>query len=202
MPRMIVVAGPPGGGKSTQLGPDYFRNLSIPYFNIDDRCKEIHGSSKKIPKEVRQRANSELRESNRSHFERGVTFAFETTLKDPFAINQTVDARRAHFETVLYYIAAPFEVHFDRVKARSQDGGHSASEKTLRDMYNNSLTNLPLALRAFDQTNVYDGSGPAPILVFSSIGDIARLHAQPPDWVRNAISVLREPWRMREGPER
>jgi dephospho-CoA kinase len=56
MAKMIVVAGPPGGGKSTALGARYFSALQIPYFNIDERCKQLHGSAQKISPQIRQRA--------------------------------------------------------------------------------------------------------------------------------------------------
>ena len=95
MPRMIVVAGPPGGGKSTQLGPDYFLAQRIPYFNIDDRCKELHGSSKGIPVHIRNQANADLRQFCTANFTAQATFAYETTLRKPFAIEQSGLARAA-----------------------------------------------------------------------------------------------------------
>ena len=41
-PRMVVVAGPPGGGKST-LYP--LSSFGIAYFNADDRAAELNGGS-------------------------------------------------------------------------------------------------------------------------------------------------------------
>ena len=48
---MIVVAGPPGSGKTT-----YFpvTALGIDSFNIDDRCAQILGSYRAIPRDVRR----------------------------------------------------------------------------------------------------------------------------------------------------
>ena len=108
MPRMIVVAGPPGGGKSTQLGADYFRLQQIPYFNIDDRCKKLHGSSKGIPLHIRNRANAELRHFCKDHFVAQMTFAYETTLRAPFAIEQSGLARAAAFQTELHFHRGTF----------------------------------------------------------------------------------------------
>ena len=65
---MSVIAGPPGGGKSTAFGRDYFRDLQIPYFNIDERCAERNGSARGIPQELRNQAFDEL------------TYFFETHL--------------------------------------------------------------------------------------------------------------------------
>ena len=63
---MIVVAGPPGGGKSTAFPRAAFTDVGIAYFNIDDRCKELHGSSKNIPPEVRLLANEDLAKFGRA----------------------------------------------------------------------------------------------------------------------------------------
>src|SRR5215208_3557034 len=40
-PRMIVVAGPPGSGKTTYFPITAFH---VDAFSIDDRCAQIHGS--------------------------------------------------------------------------------------------------------------------------------------------------------------
>ena len=41
-PRMIVVAGPPGSGKSS-LYP--LSSFNVEYFNADDRAAELNGGS-------------------------------------------------------------------------------------------------------------------------------------------------------------
>jgi len=41
-PRMIVVAGPPGSGKSSLFPVSGF---GVPYFNADDRAAELNGGS-------------------------------------------------------------------------------------------------------------------------------------------------------------
>jgi hypothetical protein len=46
---MIVVAGPPGSGETTFFPVTAFRMGS---FNIDDRCAQILGSYRAIPREV------------------------------------------------------------------------------------------------------------------------------------------------------
>lgn len=203
MPRMIVVAGPPGGGKSTQLGPDYFLAQRIPYFNIDDRCKELHGSSKGIPVHIRNQANADLRQFCTANFTAQATFAYETTLRKPFAIEQSGLARGHGFESVLHFIAAPFEVHFQRVQARSQQGGHSASEKTLLSMYKDSMENLPKAIRAFDHSMLYDGSGSEPRLVLEITANTVERYEGPiPPWIREGLLQARDPHRLREDFER
>ena len=48
---MIVVAGPPGSGKTTYFPVTAFR---IDSFNIDDRCAQIVGSYRAISRAVRR----------------------------------------------------------------------------------------------------------------------------------------------------
>ena len=55
-PRMIVVAGPPGSGKTRYLPVSAF---GIDWFNIDDRCAQILGSYRAIPRHVRRAVAAE-----------------------------------------------------------------------------------------------------------------------------------------------
>jgi hypothetical protein len=50
-PRMIVVAGPPGSGKTRSFPVSAF---GVDGFNIDDRCAQILGSYRAIPRDVRR----------------------------------------------------------------------------------------------------------------------------------------------------
>ena len=57
-PTMIVVAGPPGSGKSSIFPVSKF---GTPYLNADDRAAELNGGSYlAIPKHIRQIVNQEF----------------------------------------------------------------------------------------------------------------------------------------------
>src|SRR5438552_19023407 len=49
--RMVVIAGPPGSGKTRYFPVTAF---GVDSFNIDDRCAQILGSYRAIPRDVRQ----------------------------------------------------------------------------------------------------------------------------------------------------
>lgn len=61
---MVVVAGPPGAGKSAGFPVSA---VGIDFFNADDRSAELHGSYQGISPEVRTQVNTELREFIAGH---------------------------------------------------------------------------------------------------------------------------------------
>src|SRR5258708_34581628 len=83
-PRMIVVAGPPGSGKTRYFPVTAF---GVDAFNIDDRCAQILGSYRAIPRDVRRAVAKECERFVLDHIERRESFAGETTLRPAAAID-------------------------------------------------------------------------------------------------------------------
>ena len=188
-PRMIVVAGPPGSGKSS-LYP--VARFGVACFNADDRAAELNGGSYvAISPAIRQRVNREFEEFIGGQIERRESFAIETTLRSAVTFEQALSARANGFSVEMRYLAlASFTMHFERVKARSDAGGHSASETTLRDIYHSSLANLPRAVREMDKLWVYDNSRldvSHPIVLEAEAGVIRYLTPDPPAWLITAL---------------
>src|SRR4051794_12522635 len=99
---MIVVAGPPGSGKTSSFPVTGF---GIDAFNIDDRCAQVLGSYRAIPREVRRSVAKECERFVDKHITDGRSFAVETTLRTTAAIDQAARARKAGFATELTFIA-------------------------------------------------------------------------------------------------
>src|SRR4051812_18064480 len=101
-PRMIVIAGPPGSGKTRYFPVTAF---GIDAFNIDDRCAQILGSYHAIPRDVRRAVAKECERFVLDHIDGGKSFAVETTLRTAAPIDQATLARKRGFATEMRFVA-------------------------------------------------------------------------------------------------
>src|SRR6187549_310701 len=118
---MIVVAGPPGSGKTSSFPVTAF---GVDAFNIDDRCAQILGSYRAIPRHVRRAVARECERFVQDHIAAGHSFAVETI----FVATDSIDENIA------------------RIVQRAQGGGHGASEREVRAIHEASLANLGSAV--------------------------------------------------------
>jgi predicted ABC-type ATPase len=189
--KMIVIAGPPGSGKSSIFPVSSF---GVRYFNADDRAAELSGGSYiGIPKQIRAIVNREFEVFVAESIENRISFAMETTLRTAITFEQAERARAAGLTTEMRYLALrDFAMHLERVKIRADAGGHSASEATLRSTYRSSLANFPRAIAEMDNLWVYDNSpvGGPPRLVLESENSVIRFVADhPPEWLAGVIDL-------------
>jgi predicted ABC-type ATPase len=186
---MIVVAGAPGSGKSTAFPVSGF---GVAFFNADDRAAALNGGAYTgISRQIRQQVNRDYEEFVIGCINRRESFAIETTLRSHVTFEQARYARSVGFRIEMRYLALDgFSLHLERVKARADAGGHSASEATLRRIHTASLGNLP---RAIDETEVlwvYDNSklgGPPRLVMEAKAGRIVFLEDPPPAWLALAF---------------
>lgn len=186
-PLMIVVAGPPGSGKTRYFPVTAF---GVDAFNIDDRCAQILGSYRGIPRDVRRAVAKECERFVMDHIVRRQSFAVETTLRTAAAIEQARLAQKQGFEAEMRFVATgSADQNVLRVLQRAQAGGHSASEREIRAIYQASIANLVIAISAFDRVQVYDSTArwEPPRLVAAALeGHVVR-HGATPDWLEAAL---------------
>src|SRR5712691_11803750 len=100
-PRMFVVAGPPGSGKSTTFPVSGF---GVEFFNADDHAAALNqGSYLNIPRPIRGQVNRLFEAFVLDHVERGASCAFEITLRSAITFEQAALARRAGFTIEMRY---------------------------------------------------------------------------------------------------
>lgn len=185
---MIVVAGPPGSGKTRYFPVTAF---GIDAFNIDDRCAQILGSYRAIPRDVRRAVAKECERFVRDHIENGRSFAVETTLRTDAAIDQAQLARGRGFATEMRFVATDsIAENVARVIQRAQAGGHGASEREIRAIHVASVSNLRKAVVAFERVRVYDSTvrwAPPRLVAIARAGQLAR-QGPTPGWLRAALA--------------
>lgn len=187
---MLVVAGPPGSGKTTAFP---VTASGIDAFSIDDRCAQIVGSYRAISPAMRKAVSQECEAFVSRHIEDGRSFAVETTLRTAIAVSQAEAAQRRGFHTeMLFLCTVSPDVNVQRVLQRAQAGGHAASESDIRAGHSAALRNLVRAARVFDRCFVYDTSAPwkAPRLAAVVASGHCALEMDAPVWVRDTVGTL------------
>jgi predicted ABC-type ATPase len=186
-PRMIVIAGPPGSGKTRYFPVTAF---GADAFNIDDRCAQILGSYRAIPREIRRAVAKECERFVLDHIEHGRSFAVETTLRTTAAIGQAELAHEAGFATQMRFVATDsIAENVARVLQRAQAGGHGASEREIRAIHHASVANLRKAVAVFERVRVYDSTTrwAAPRLVAVARGGRLVRQGATPGWLGAAL---------------
>ncbi len=190
VPKMIVVAGPPGSGKSSIFPVASF---GVAHFNADDRAAELNGSYVGISTEIRRDVNREFESFVAVCIENRTSFAIETTLRSGVTFEQVRAARASGFVTEMRYLALQdFAMHLNRVKIRADAGGHCASEATLLRIYRSSLASLPRAMTEMDDLWVYDNTpvgGPPKLLMETEKSVIRFLVEDPPEWLAKVLDL-------------
>lgn len=188
---MIVVAGPPGSGKTTYFPVSAF---GVDAFNIDDRCAQIVGSYRAISRAVRRAVAKECEEFVDAHIALARSFAVETTLRTTIAVEQAARARAVGLFTELRFVATDSVAeNVARVLQRAQAGGHGASEREIAAIHEASTANLRAALMTFERARIYDSTAPwtAPRLVaVARDGELQRVGVTP-TWLDRALTESR-----------
>jgi predicted ABC-type ATPase len=172
-PQLYIIAGPNGSGKTT------FAKEFLPY---DAGCLEFvnvdmiaGGLSPFAPQRAAIRAGRLVLEQIHLLGNRGLSFAFETTLSGKTYIKLLKDLKEKGYQIHLYFLwILTVELALELITTRVKSGGHDVPELVVRRRFNKSLTNFfkhyqPLV----DSWAIYDNSGEKPqMIVFKELGGL------------------------------
>ena len=158
MPKLVIIAGCNGAGKTTASYTVLPEVLGCREFvNADEIA---HGLSPFNPSSVSIEAGRLMLQRMSDLLRDGADFAFETTLATRSYVKFIETAQqRGYFVTLLYFWLPSPELAIERVALRVQQGGHHIPSDVVRRRYWNSLHNLTtLYTPVCDLWSIYDNN--------------------------------------------
>lgn len=158
MPRLFIIAGCNGAGKTTAsytMMPEMLEITEL--VNADEIAK---GLSPFNPESVAIQAGKIMLMRVRELIAARADFAFETTLATKSYYNLIKDAQeKGYFVTLLYMWLPSPEQAVKRVAQRVSEGGHNIPETVVQRRYRASLKNFfNIYLPIVDYWMIYDSS--------------------------------------------
>ena len=160
MPRLYIISGPNGSGKTTASYSMLPELLDCTEFvNSDEFAKHLSPFAPEVAYITASRLM--LRKVNYL-FERREDFCIETTLATRALLKMTKSAQeKGYFVTVIYFWLNNPDIAVQRVAARVQAGGHDIPEETIRRRYQMGINYLfHRYMQACDKWILADNSNP------------------------------------------
>ena len=168
--KIIVIAGPNGAGKTTFAREYLTKEISgLRFVNGDDIAAELNPSD---PDAASQQAGRIALRRMDAYVANGEDFAIETTLSGRAYAARIRRWQAKGYRVAITYLRLPSADHaVRRVTQRVSEGRHDVPEPVIRRRFARSWDNFVELYRdVADEWQVYDNSGPTPILVAWSSG--------------------------------
>jgi len=158
-PRLIVVAGPNGSGKTsiTSAMLEHTWMAGCQYVNPDNIARDIFGSWNE-PDSVIKAANlaQDIRERCLNN---GESLAFETVLSSPDKVDFIQRAKQAGFFVRLFFVGTDHpSINASRIARRVMGGGHDVPISKIISRYRKSMINAAIVASMADRSYFYDNS--------------------------------------------
>lgn len=207
-PRISVIAGVNGSGKSSVVGATIRARGGL-YYNPDEKARRLMTAD---PTLTQAQANSAAWQEGVQLLQRAITerldFAFETTLGGNTITRLLAQAASQGIEIHVWHVglSSP-ELHIQRVQSRVHRKGHDIPEEDIRRRYEQSRHNLVTLLPVLTSLRMDDNSEdadpadghtprPRPILrmehgKITDPPDIESLQSQEntPDWAKPIVDA-------------
>lgn len=190
-PRLIVVAGPNGTGKTSiteqllrhewmggceYVNPDYIARDQFGDWNAPDAVKQAAIRAQALRENAIQQRQS---------------LAFETVLSMPDKIAFMQHAKQVGFFIRLFFVGTDHPaINAKRVALRVMEGGHDVPITKIISRYTRSLANCVMAARIADRAYIYDNSvddAPPRLLFRTSDGKLTKQYGNINPW---ALEIL------------
>jgi predicted ABC-type ATPase len=181
-PRLTIIAGANGGGKTTLTRWDRKTFASIPILDPDAIGKTLQST---VPSTFPIASARHVLNAAKQHLSRAESFAVETTLSGHTYLQMTSNPRfRPSTIIVLVYIGTEnVEINLARIRNRVLAGGHDVPESDVRRRYQRSFNNLPIAMEHADQIILFDNSTEEGYRLVAVLGPSRGQWFEPvPDW--------------------
>ena len=177
MPRLYIIAGCNGAGKTTAsytILPDMLN--CDEFVNSDEIAKSLSPNN---PYESAIRASRLMMERIDELIDKGGTFGVETTLATRTLVRVIADAQqKGYVVTLVYFWLKMPELAVERVKLRVEAGGHYVPEATILRRYDVGISNLfNLYIPVCDYWIMIDNSNnPSTIIAEGGTSVVTKIH--------------------------
>lgn len=185
-PKLIVIAGPNGSGK-TSVTAQILKHEWVQgcvYINPDNIAQEQFGDWNS-PEAVLKAAQfaTQQRENCLKSKE---SFIFETVFSAKDKVNFLERAKDAGFFIRLFFVGTNHpSINASRIAHRVMEGGHDVPISKIISRYTKSISNCRLVAPLVDRLYVYDNSidyAPATLLFRANNGQLGKTYADVNDW--------------------
>ena len=148
-PKLIILAGGNGSGKSTFYSKYLASYKDAKYLNADNYLK-----NKKLEQtpENTKKAQSNIREACENMIESRQSFVFETVFSHNSKLGLIQKAKQNNFHVILIYLYLKSDdLNVARVSQRVREGGHDVPEEKIRTRIPRTIDLMYEAIKVVDE---------------------------------------------------